>query len=227
MFAKLQGIIGGALQYGIGGPRLKANGGTLEARTPDDGGLGPFAADYRNLRMAAGYSDRLWPDHPNSTTLSAMYTLAADTLYAVPHKIGYDLAMQSLSVLVTSAIAGAHLRMGLYAVGSNGAPGDLLAQTAEQSGAVAAEITGSIAATQPKAPWVYVAILADAGIQVRGAFVPRCNPLAAVGGGGVSTFLHTAYAAQAYGNLPAAFPSSFTGIASNAAAGPFICPRST
>jgi hypothetical protein len=214
-------------QFGSGGPRLKANGGTLEARTPDDAALGPLAADFRNLRMAAGYSDRLWPDHPNSTTLSTTYTLAANTLYAVPHKIGYDLAMQSLSVLITSAIAGAHLRLGLYAVGLNGAPGDLLVQTAEQSGAVAAEITGSITATQPKAPWVYVAILADAAIQVRGAVVPRCNPLAAVGSGGFNTYPNAAYAAQTYGDLPAAFPGSFTYLSSNAGAGPFICPRST
>jgi hypothetical protein len=220
----LTGILGGALQFGKGGPWVKNLSGVLTARNAGDTDVAPLFADHRNVRCGAAYGNRLWPKGTNNVSMTGTLTLTANTWYAVPYPVGYDVPALSLSALVTSTVSGAKVRLGVLEPLANGAPGAVVAQTGELSGAFALEISGGITSYQPTVPYVYVSILSDSAIAVRTGVVPRDNPLAGIGSGGsIDTYAAYCTASQTYGALPSAYPTSgFTILKNNNGFGPFV-----
>jgi hypothetical protein len=166
MFAKLQGIIGGALQYGIGGPRLKANGANLEARNAGDTAFAPLrtAGPCRNLTNARRYGTSpveswylgslLIPSNFSNTAA------VANKLYLTPFAVEEYETLDRLAIRVSSGSAGS-CRLGIYAVDFNTWAGSLVLD----AGTVATTTTGAktlAVATQIPPGWYALASVFDA-----------------------------------------------------------------
>jgi parallel beta-helix repeat protein len=101
-------------------------------------------------------------------TLSGQ-ALIANQAIATPFYAPDAYALVEIAASVTTPVAGAKLRLAVYAANAtDGRPGTLLVQTGDLSGAATGKVFGAIAATLLPQAWYWAAILSDQAISVNG-----------------------------------------------------------
>lgn len=134
-------------------------------------------------------------------TISSTEAMTAGRMYAMLMDFGEEgVTVDSLVVNVTTADAGTSVRMGYYAVASDGTPGDLLADIGTAS--VAATGLAEVADGETRSGAVYLVALFE-GTPTVSRYVMTRN-IRSVIGGTTSTSTESFFIlAQAYGALPA------------------------
>jgi hypothetical protein len=198
-------------QFGGGGPRLKANGGALEARNAADDGLVKLltAGPCRNLTNARRSGTTPWESwYLGSLLIPSNFSntaAVANKLYLTPFSVEENETLDRLAIRVSSGSAGS-CRLGVYAVDLNTWAGSLVLD----AGTVATTTTGSkilTVATQLSPGWYALASVFDATPTV-GNGPPASHATALGFASDLSTRQIGTSAAFAFGALP----SDFSGL---------------
>ncbi len=96
------------------------------------------------------------------------FTLTANRLYATPLYVAQPTTFNQTRVVVTTAIAGSTLRLGVYSIASNGVPNTLVADLGTIDTSVVGErVSPTISLTLPRGLyWLSGAANADIGVKV-------------------------------------------------------------
>lgn len=161
----------------------------------------------------------------NFTTLSSSgFTMVANRLHLHPFYLAEAIECSGMQVRVGTGVASSSLRLGLYALGSNGSPQTLLGETSALASATSSvDVSGSFAASIRLSPgWYCCGIVSDAAIVI-GTANSTCGA-SYLGGdpGNLILAWNYRYLAHTFGALPNPPSNATTGV-SGAAARVIFC----
>ena len=112
-----------------------------------------------------------------STASSTSVSIVANKLYLVPFRLGSALECSGMQIRVGSGVAASNVRLGLYAVGSNGYPSVVLGETAALASATSSvDVSGSFASNIRLLPGDYCCtLISDGAIVVGGVAAASGN----------------------------------------------------
>lgn len=102
----------------------------------------------------------------NLASLSTL-TMVAGTQYFFPVYVDVFGAVSALMLDVSTAVAGSTVRAGLYTIGADGSPGNLIADTGDMSSATATGISASVGPLSLAPGWYWGCVTASAAIAIR------------------------------------------------------------
>ena len=202
------------VDYNDGAPGTPGTNGVTPVKGIDyfdgaKGDTGPSVNDISYYRKTGTTTYEAWFTSPRAGTALAGAALVAGRMYAMPFISPKAITLDQIGVYV-STLSTTTARLGIYSDGGNCYPGSRLldAGTIDVTGTGAKKIAINQALESGKLYWLVIVCAATPAIY--------CIPVAAVISIlGVSNALGTAqnaglYVTQAYGALPATFPSSPT-----------------
>lgn len=143
--------------------------------------------------------------------------IAANRLYAVPFYVPQDAAFDVVGFTVTTAVAGATVRMGLYGLGSPGLAGSLIADFGTVDASAAGFRSVTIATTLPRGLCWLVGAANVAGVWIDA--VPSTTGTSAIFGHSVvsgssprAAFFRSTDLAPGFTSLPATFGAGTTRV---------------
>lgn len=156
-----------------------------------------MASDLNQNFIAGRYYE------PSIPGANGNFSLVANTMYAYLVDLGDGDTAAAISLVVTTLHASS-VRVGYYTVGSDGAPGTLVADLGTFD--VSSTGTKEVADTVARTGQLYLTVLAEGTPAVaRADNAAYCSSL---GGATVNGFTNLFTASQTYGALPASFPSA-------------------
>jgi hypothetical protein len=149
-----------------GAPSLPSLSGSYLIETAGDAGL-ISAAMPAVFASGAGVVKRFAGQPVVNLASLATMAMAAGAIYQFPIYVDTPGALNALMLDISTAVAGASVRAGIYAMQSDGSPGALLADTGDMSAATVASVSASIGPLNFAPGWYWGAVVASAAISIR------------------------------------------------------------